>query len=237
MLELLAVRPDLVVDELAHGVAHHLLLFGPFVHGADRYRSAYLRRPWAVRRTSSARSPSGRPSRCARSRSGRSRVIHFFDPRNEKMAAKVPDMVGHGRRAARQPRGRHQGRPTRRPPAPGWSRSARTTDFGDDPAVDPGQRPRLARGCLDDLTTLVTEIGDKLDVIMVPKVQGAEDIHYVDRLLAQLEAKAGLDRPILVHAILETARGVANVEEICGASPADAGARRSARPTSPPTGG
>ncbi|MFZ0140137.1 MAG: aldolase/citrate lyase family protein, partial [Aeromicrobium sp.] len=44
-------------------------------------------------------------------------------------------------------------------------------------------------------------------------------IHYVDRLLAQLEAKAGLDRPILVHAILETARGVANVEEICGASP------------------
>jgi malyl-CoA/(S)-citramalyl-CoA lyase len=56
-------------------------------------------------------------------------------------------------------------------------------------------------------------------VIMVPKVQGAEDIHYVDRILAQLEAKAGLTRPILVHAILETARGVANVEEICGASP------------------
>ena len=46
---------------------------------------------------------------------------------------------------------------------------------------------------LDDLTTLVPAIGDKLDVIMVPKVQGAEDIHYVDRLLAQLEAKAGLD--------------------------------------------
>ena len=44
---------------------------------------------------------------------------------------------------------------------------------------------------LDDLTELVTEIGDKLDVIMVPKVEGAWDIHYVDRLLAQLEAKAG----------------------------------------------
>jgi malyl-CoA/(S)-citramalyl-CoA lyase len=72
---------------------------------------------------------------------------------------------------------------------------------------------------LDDLTTLVPEIGHKLDVIMVPKVQGAEDIHYVDRILAQLEAKAGLQRPILVHAILETARGVANIEEICGASP------------------
>jgi malyl-CoA/(S)-citramalyl-CoA lyase len=72
---------------------------------------------------------------------------------------------------------------------------------------------------LDDLVAAVTEIGDKLDVIMVPKVEGPEDIHYVDRLLAQLEAKARLERPILVHAILETARGMANVEEICGASP------------------
>jgi malyl-CoA/(S)-citramalyl-CoA lyase len=41
----------------------------------------------------------------------------------------------------------------------------------------------------------------------------------VDRLLAQLEAKAGLKEPLLVHAILETARGVANIEEICAASP------------------
>ena len=90
---------------------------------------------------------------------------------------------------------------------------------------------------LDDLTTLVTEIGDKLDVVMVPKVEGAEDIHYVDRLLAQLEAKAGLTRPILVHAILETARGVANVEEICGAIARGCRACRSARPTSPPTAG
>jgi len=72
---------------------------------------------------------------------------------------------------------------------------------------------------LDDLVTAVTEIGDRLDVVMIPKVEGPEDVHYVDRLLAQLEAKAGLQRPLLVHAILETARGVANVEEICAASP------------------
>jgi malyl-CoA/(S)-citramalyl-CoA lyase len=52
-----------------------------------------------------------------------------------------------------------------------------------------------------------------------PKVEGPWDIHYVDRLLAQLEAKAGLERPILVHAILETALGVTNVEEIAAASP------------------
>ena len=58
---------------------------------------------------------------------------------------------------------------------------------------------------------------------MVPKVEGAWDIHYVDRLLAQLEAKAGLERPILVHAILETAQGVVNLEEIADRQPAHAG--------------
>ena len=54
---------------------------------------------------------------------------------------------------------------------------------------------------------------------MVPKVEGLWDIHYVDRLLAQLEAKAELDRPLLVHAILETAQGVTNLEDIATASP------------------
>ena len=146
-----------------------------------------------------------------------SRAIHFFDPSNEKMAAKVPQMVGtvdvllgnledavkaDNKEAARA----------------GLVRIAKETDFG--PAqlwtrINALDSPWV----LDDLTTLVTEIGHKLDVIMVPKVQGAEDIHYIDRILAQLEAKAGLDRPILVHAILETARGVVNIEEICGASP------------------
>ena len=72
---------------------------------------------------------------------------------------------------------------------------------------------------LDDLITLVTEIGDRLDVIMVPKVEGPEDIHYVDRLVAQLEARAGVSRPIQLHAILETAAGMARVEEIAEASP------------------
>ena len=146
-----------------------------------------------------------------------SRAIHFFDPSNEKMAAKIPGMVGtvdvllgnledaikaDNKVAARE----------------GLVRIAQETDFGPTQLwtrINALDSPWV----LDDLTTLVPAIGDKLDVIMVPKVQGAEDIHYVDRLLAQLEARAGLDRPILVHAILETARGVANLEEICGASP------------------
>jgi malyl-CoA/(S)-citramalyl-CoA lyase len=146
-----------------------------------------------------------------------SRAIHFFDPGNEKMAAKVPDMVGtvdvllgnleDAVKAENKEKSRQ-----------GLVDIGRATDFGPTQfwtRINSLDSPWV----LDDLTTLVPEIGDKLDVIMVPKVQGAEDIHYVDRLLAQLEAKAGLDRPILVHAILETARGVANIEEICAASP------------------
>ena len=146
-----------------------------------------------------------------------SRAIHFFDPSNAKMAAKVPQMVGtvdvllgnleDAVKADNKDAARH-----------GLVEIAQATDFGPTQLwtrVNSLDSPWV----LDDLTTLVTEIGDKLDVIMVPKVQGAEDIAYVDRLLAQLEARAGLQEPLLVHAILETARGVANVEEICGASP------------------
>jgi malyl-CoA/(S)-citramalyl-CoA lyase len=72
---------------------------------------------------------------------------------------------------------------------------------------------------LDDLLTVIPAIGDKLDVVMVPKVEGPWDIHYIDRFLAQLEAKHGIKKALQVHAILETALGVSNVEEICAASP------------------
>jgi malyl-CoA/(S)-citramalyl-CoA lyase len=54
---------------------------------------------------------------------------------------------------------------------------------------------------------------------MLPKVEGAWDIHYLDQLLAQLEAKHAVKKPILIHAILETAEGVDNVAAIATASP------------------
>ncbi len=72
---------------------------------------------------------------------------------------------------------------------------------------------------LDDVTGIVAGVGDRLDVMMVPKVEGPWDIHYMDQLLAGLEVKHGLTRPIGLHAILETAEGVNNVEAIAGASP------------------
>ena len=146
-----------------------------------------------------------------------SRMIHFFDPSNPKMAAKVPAiaqtcdvMLGNLEDAVAADK-KIEARE-------GLISIGRETDFGSCQLwtrINSLDSPWM----LDDLTRLVAEIGDKLDVIMVPKVEGAWDIHYVDRLLAQLEAKAGLKKPLLVHAILETALGVANVEEICSASP------------------
>jgi len=55
--------------------------------------------------------------------------------------------------------------------------------------------------------------------MMLPKVDGPWDIHYLDQLLAQLEARHKVTRPILIHAILETAEGVKNVDAIATASP------------------
>ena len=148
---------------------------------------------------------------------GPSRMIHFFDASNEKMRAKLPDIAAKtdillgnledavpvdNKIAARE----------------GLVKVGKEIDLGGTQLwtrVNSLESPWV----LDDLTTLVTEIGDRLDVIMVPKVEGAWDIHYVDRLLAQLEAKAGVSRPIQIHALLETALGVANVEEIAYASP------------------
>jgi malyl-CoA/(S)-citramalyl-CoA lyase len=72
---------------------------------------------------------------------------------------------------------------------------------------------------LDDVTEIVKEAGDRLDVIMLPKVEGPWDIHYLDQLLAQLEARHGVRKPIMIHAILETAEGVKNVDDIALASP------------------
>ncbi|MFT3853845.1 MAG: CoA ester lyase [Ilumatobacteraceae bacterium] len=146
-----------------------------------------------------------------------SRVIHFFPPQNEKMVAKLPDIVPTvdvllGNLEDAIPMADKE--------------AARTGLVKVGREIDMGQTQLWTRvnsldspWCLDDLITLVTEIGDKLDVIMIPKVEGPEDIHYVDRLLAQLEAKAGLAEPLMIHAILETARGVTNLEEICAASP------------------
>jgi malyl-CoA/(S)-citramalyl-CoA lyase len=146
-----------------------------------------------------------------------SRMIHFFDPSNEKMLGKLPDIAAKadivlGNLEDAVPIDRKEAARA------GLVKVGKEVDLGGTPLwtrINSLESPWV----LDDLTTLVTEIGEQLDVIMIPKVEGAQDIHYADRLVAQLEAKAGISRPILFHAILETASGMVNVEEIANASP------------------
>src|SRR3546814_390318 len=118
-----------------------------------------------------------------------SRNIHFFPPQNEKLRGKLPDIIptcdvvlgnledaipASDKDAARA----------------GLIEVGQTLDFGATQfwtRVNSLDSPWF----LDDVQAIVPAIGDKLDVIMIPKVEGPEDIHYVDRLLAQPGAKAG----------------------------------------------
>jgi len=145
------------------------------------------------------------------------RMIHFVPPHIDKVRAKVPELVhqvdvvlgnledaipADAKEAARD----------------GFIAMAKACDFG-----ETGLWTRInalnSPWALDDIFEIVAAIGDKLDVIMLPKVEGAWDIHYLDQLLAQLEAKHAIKKPILIHAILETAEGVENVSAIATASP------------------
>jgi malyl-CoA/(S)-citramalyl-CoA lyase len=145
------------------------------------------------------------------------RMIHFMPPHIEKMRAKAPELVRQvdvvlgnledaipvdAKEAARR----------------GMIEMAQANEFG-----TTGLWTRVnalnSPWALDDISELIGAIGNKLDVIMLPKVDGPWDIHYLDQLLAQLEARHAVKKPVLIHAILETAQGVNNVEAIALASP------------------
>ena len=145
------------------------------------------------------------------------RMIHFVPPHIEKLRAKVPELItevdvvlgnledaipADAKQAARA----------------GFIAMAKANDFG---ATGLWTRINALNSpwMLDDVVEIVAAVGDKLDVIMLPKVEGPWDVHYLDQLLAQLEAKYAVKKPILIHAILETAEGVDNVADIAVASP------------------
>lgn len=145
------------------------------------------------------------------------RMIHFVPPHLERLRSKVPEMIPQvdvilgnledAIPAAEKETARY-----------GFIDMARAHDF-----AKTGLWTRInclnSPWALDDICEIVAAAGDKLDVIMLPKVEGPWDIHYLDQILAQLEVKHNIARPILIHAILETAEGVNNVETIAGASP------------------
>ena len=144
------------------------------------------------------------------------RMIHFVPPHIEKIRAKVPELI----REVDVVLGNLEDA------IPADAKEAARAGFIEMAKLDYGATGLWTRinalnspWALDDITEIVAAVGNKLDVMMLPKVEGPWDIHYLDQLLAQLEARHKVTRPILIHAILETAEGVKNVEAIAAASP------------------
>ncbi len=145
------------------------------------------------------------------------RMIHFFPPHVDKIRARIPETArqvdvlcgnledaipAEAKEAARS----------------GFIEVARKTELGYTSLwvrVNALNSPWF----LDDMLQIVAAAGNKVDVMIIPKVEGTWDIHFVDQLLAQLEARHAVSRPILIHALLETAQGVRNVDAIAAASP------------------
>src|SRR5215467_13478313 len=145
------------------------------------------------------------------------RMIHFVPPHIDKLRAKVPELIAQvdvvlGNLEDAIPADAKKAART------GFIAMAKGNDFG---ATGLWTRINALNSpwMLEDVTEVVGAVGQKLDVIMLPKVEGPWDIHYLDQLLAQLEARHSIKKPILIHAILETAEGVDNVAAIATASP------------------
>ena len=74
------------------------------------------------------------------------------------------------------------------------------------------------RWCARDVLEVVEAAGDRLDCVMIPKVEHASDVTFVDNLLRMVEDTTGLDRRIGIEAQIETATGITNIDEIASAS-------------------
>jgi citrate lyase subunit beta/citryl-CoA lyase len=73
--------------------------------------------------------------------------------------------------------------------------------------------------CLGDLLEVVVGAGRNLDCVMVPKVEDAGQLHFVDHVLTQLEVEHGIEQRIGIEAQIENGRGAMNIREIAHASP------------------
>ena len=70
-----------------------------------------------------------------------------------------------------------------------------------------------------DVVDIVEQAGERLDLIMIPKVGTAADVYAVDMMVTQIEAAKGYKKRIGFEHIIETALGMQNVSEIAAASP------------------
>jgi citrate lyase subunit beta/citryl-CoA lyase len=95
----------------------------------------------------------------------------------------------------------------------------RTLDFGGKIRTFRVNNVRT-RFCYRDLIEVVEAVGGSLDGVIVPKVNGPEDVLFIDRLLSQIEEQVGLARGhITIEALIESAEGVLHAEQIARATP------------------
>ena len=110
--------------------------------------------------------------------------------------------------------------------APGEKEAARANVVRAFRELDFGPRLRAYRiNALDtpfayrDLIEVVEAAGDRLDLVIVPKVEGPADVHFVDTLLTQIEVHRRFAGRIGIEAQIETARGCLHADAIAAASP------------------
>ncbi|CTQ49886.1 L-malyl-CoA/beta-methylmalyl-CoA lyase [Jannaschia donghaensis] len=70
-----------------------------------------------------------------------------------------------------------------------------------------------------DVVDLLEQAGDRLDQIMIPKVGCAADVYAVDALVTAIETAKGRSKAVTFEVIIESAAGLAHVEEIAASSP------------------
>ncbi|WP_395543023.1 L-malyl-CoA/beta-methylmalyl-CoA lyase [Neotabrizicola sp. sgz301269] len=70
-----------------------------------------------------------------------------------------------------------------------------------------------------DVVEVLEQAGPRIDQIMIPKVGCAADVYAVDALVTAVERATGRQKPIALEVIIETAAGIAHVEEIAASSP------------------
>ena len=69
-----------------------------------------------------------------------------------------------------------------------------------------------------DVVEIMTQVGDRVDTLLIPKVGVRDDVYMVDCLVSQIEEEKGFKTKVGLECLIETALGMANIEEIAKSS-------------------
>lgn len=93
----------------------------------------------------------------------------------------------------------------------------RTIDFGDK-SVSVRINGLDTQWCYRDVIEIVEQAGERLDLLMIPKVGVAADVYAIDMLISQAEMAAKRKKPLKLEVIIESVLGLNNIDAIAGSS-------------------